>query len=374
MDEERATRRGVEWADVALAALTLLLSASLLVSLGRREPQVGPAAWAAVLVHCLPVAVRRRAPRSAFALSTAGGGVYLAMGWPMVGLGLTALIMTYSLAAYVPRRESLAGLALIEVGLVAALAVGGISLQPDTMVGNALMLAAAWALGDSARRRRGAALVDQRRLAQQAVSEERLRLARELHDIVAHSMSVVTVQAGTARMVLDDDPAHAKKALASIEQVSRQAMDELRRLLDVLRDEGEGPSLAPMPQLDDLDQLVAGAAEGGMPLEVRVEGSRRPLPPGVELATFRVVQEALTNVRKHAPGAPARLSIAFQEEEVVVEVENDLAPGEPSGRPGHGLAGMRERVSLYGGDLQAGPTAQETFRLVARIPHQVQPG
>ena len=360
--------------DVALAAAAFGISASILAANPLWAPGPRPVAWALIAAHTVPVAVRRREPRAAFVVSLAAAGTYLALGWPMVGLGLAGLVMTYSLAAYASRRDSLIGLAGVELVLVAdAIGEGGAS--PDTVVGNLVMVAAAWILGDGARRRREAAVAEQRRMAGQAVADERLRIARELHDVVAHSMSVIAVQAGTGRMVIDDDPDHARRALASIEETSKQALDEMRRLLGVLRAgeaDGDAAVLTPQPTLDDLDRLVAYAVEGGTPVDVAVSGNRLAVPTGIQVAAYRLVQEALTNVRRHAPGSEARVRLAYEPEAVVVEVENRLPAGATatSAGAGHGLLGMRERVSLYGGDFSAGPARDGTFRVRARLPYE----
>jgi signal transduction histidine kinase len=358
-----------QWYDAALAAGALVISLSILTTFPAWDP--GPVAGFLVIAHTMPVALRRRAPEAAFAVSTGAGAFYLAAGWPMVGLGVAALVMTYSLAAYSPRAHSLVGLAAVELALAAEALFGPGRAQFDTLLSNLVVLAAAWFLGDGARARREDALSEQRRLARQAVSEERLRIARELHDVVAHNMSVIAVQAGTGRMVLDDDPEHARRALTSIEETSKRALNEMRRLLGVLRaDTPEGAALAPVPTLDDLDRLVAYAVEGGTPVDVSVDGDGRTAPAGVELAAYRVLQEALTNVRRHAPGAPARVRVSFQPAEVIVEVQNPLPDGQRTMDPGgHGLVGMRERVSLYGGTFEAGPRSDGTFGVSARIPY-----
>ncbi len=366
----------VRLTDVALAAAAFAISASVLTTYRSWSPGAG--SWALVTAHTVPVAFRRTSPRTAFAVTAAAGAAYLALGWPMVGLGLETLVMTYSLAAFTSRRHSLAGLAAVEVVLIAAALIGDGDAQVDTVIGNLLIVAAAWVLGDGTRRRREDAVSEQQRLANQAVADERLRIARELHDVVAHSMSVIAVQAGTGRLVIDDDPEHARRALASIEETSKDALAEMRRLLGVLREDVSGAAaLAPVPTLDDLDQLVAHAVEGGTPVDVQVEGDRRTAPAGIELAVYRVLQEALTNVRRHAPGARARVRVAFGTGELAVEVENPLTGGNPAdvGGPadpggGQGLIGMRERVSVYGGSFEAGPRPDGTFRVSARIPYQ----
>ena len=361
-----------QWYDVALAAGALAISASILTTVPSWDP--APAAAVLAIAHVTPVAFRRRTPRAAFVVSVGAGVVYLAAGWPMVGLGVAALVMTYSLAAYSARVDSVVGLVAIELGLTLEGLFGRGRPQFDTLVGNLVMLAAAWFLGDGARRRREDALSEQQRLARQAVSDERLRIARELHDVVAHSMSVIAVQAGTGRMVIDDDTEHARRALTSIEETSKRALDEMRRLLGVLRaDTPDGAALAPVPTLDDLDRLVAYAVEGGNPVDVSVDGDRGKAPAGIELAAYRVLQEALTNVRRHAAGAPARVRLSFQPAELVVEVENPLVDGQPATDPGgHGLLGMRERVSLYGGTFEAGARPDVTFRVSARIPYETE--
>ena len=359
---------GSQWSDVALASGAFAISASVLSTVPWSP---GPDAWALALAHAVPVAFRRRTPRAAFAVSMIAAAVYLARDWPMVGLGLAALVMTYSLAAYGPRRDSLVGLAAVDVVLTASAVIGTDRHHFDTLIGNIVILAAAWMLGDGARRRREDARSEQQRLARQAVAEERLRIARELHDVVAHSMSVIAVQAGTGRVVIDDDVDHARRALASIEETSKQALEEMRRLLGVLRaDASDGAVRTPVPTLEDLDRLVAYAVEGGTPVDVHVDGDRSQAPAGIELAAYRVLQEALTNVRRHAPGARARVHVSFEAEALVVEVENRLSDGHPSGPAGHGLIGMRERVSLYGGAFEAGPRPEGTFKVRARITSQ----
>jgi signal transduction histidine kinase len=293
----------------------------------------------------------------------------------LVILGPAPLVLAYTAAAQLDRRRALAAFVAIEVGAVGALALGG-DADGSTIAGDAVALAAAWLFGDVARRRRHVTELLQERadqlertqeeVARRAVAEERLRIARELHDVVAHSMSVVAVQAASGRLVVDTDPARAREALVAIEDTSRSALDEMRRLLGVLRQDGDGNGREPAPGLGDLDRLVAQTVEAGVPVSVRVEGARRALSPGADLTAYRIVQEALTNVRKHAPGAAASVTVRYQEDCVHIEVADD-GGGRPARPPGtgHGLVGMRERVALYGGAVEAGPATGGGFRVAA---------
>ncbi len=280
---------------------------------------------------------------------------------------VAAAMVVYLVAAAGPMRL---GLTVLAFGLVGAgLSRFGSRELWNNLVLSALEVVTAWALGCAVARYRayGAELrrhqVD---LATAELAEERIRLARELHDVIAHSMSVVNVQAGYGRFVIGRDPAQAEQALAAIQAVSRDAMVEMRGLLTVLRG-ADGAGLAPAPRLADLDRLVASSAEAGVRVELRVGGVVRELSDGVELSAFRIVQEALTNVVKHAHAAEARVAVEFEEEALVLEV-SDAGRGGPVGVGGHGLAGMAERVGLYEGRLEAGPLPGGGFRVRAVLP------
>jgi signal transduction histidine kinase len=206
-------------------------------------------------------------------------------------------------------------------------------------------------------------------VARRAVAEERLRLARELHDVVAHAISVIAVQSGVGAHVANSQPEEAAKALAAIEATSRAALTELRRLLGVLRQEGEPQgSLAPVPGLADLDSLLAEVAKAGLGVQLRVEGTPSPLPAGLDLSAYRIVQEALTNVVRHAGPATARVAVRYAPGQVAVEVVDDGRGADDQGGGGHGIAGMRERAALYGGTLEAGPLPGGGFRVAASLP------
>jgi signal transduction histidine kinase len=202
--------------------------------------------------------------------------------------------------------------------------------------------------------------------ADKAVTDERLRIARELHDVVAHAMSVVTVQSGVAAHVIDSQPAEAKRMLENIRVTSHEALDEMRRLLGVLRGTAD---LAPAPSLHDIDELAGSLRESGVPVTITVHGDATGLPGGVDLTAYRIVQEALTNVLKHAGPASAEVRVDYAPGLVVVEVTDDGRGATSNGDSGHGLLGMRERVAVFGGDLVAGPKPGGGFRVRATLPY-----
>ena len=211
--------------------------------------------------------------------------------------------------------------------------------------------------------------------ARRRASEERLRIAQELHDVLAHNISLINVQAGVALHLIDERPEQARPALAAIKDASKEALDELRSVLDVLRDGSEAASLAPAPGLAaDLDDLVAKAVAAGVEVTVDVEGDRRPLPPSVDRAAFRIAQEALTNVVRHAGGATATVRVTYADDAVTVEVNDDgtgasvAVPDGSGGGSGNGITGMRERAVALGGQLDAGPRAGGGFRVRAWLP------
>ena len=288
----------------------------------------------------------------------------------------------------------------VVTGLILAAALGyAVSKYPSGAANQAVLgllpFVAALAIGDSvaARRRYLAGLAEQAERerateaerARQDIREERVRIARELHDVVAHTLTVITVQAGVGRRLMGKYPEEAGNALASIETIGRTAQDELRVVLGLLRDEpSEAASLAPAPRLADLKDLLETVRDSGTSVELRTSGTDRELSPSLELSIYRVVQEALTNVVKHAPGSPASVDLAVTEAEVQIEVTNErgsraptaapdwpgssAAAGSGDSRPGHGIAGMRERVGAFGGWLAAGPWRNGGFRVIARIP------
>ena len=203
-----------------------------------------------------------------------------------------------------------------------------------------------------------------------AVAEERARIARELHDIVAHAVSVMVLQVGAVRHQLPDAMAEDRDALRSVEQAGRGALAEMRRLLSVMRRDGDGLELAPQPGLDGLDSLIKEIDRAGLPVELHLDGERVPLPPGIDLSAYRIVQEGLTNALKHARATHAEVTVRYAPNAVGIEVHDDPTGATPSDGHGHGhgLIGIRERVKLYGGEMTAGTTNGGGFTLSTRLP------
>jgi signal transduction histidine kinase len=221
---------------------------------------------------------------------------------------------------------------------------------------------------DATRRLAEQAELEREEQARLAVAEERARIARELHDVVGHSVSVMTVQASAVRRLLEPDQEQEREALLVVEQTGREALAEMRRMVGVLRRPDEAPALAPQPSLEHIEKLVAHTRETGLPVELRIEGNPTPLPAGIDTTAYRIVQEALTNAVKHARAGKAEVVVRYANGTVELTVSDDGRGGGDGGGSGHGLVGMRERVSVYGGELEAGPQAGGGFRLRATLP------
>jgi signal transduction histidine kinase len=380
---------------------------------GFRDP--GPLAVLLTLCQTVPVAWRRRAPFAVLAATTATAFTHMALGYKPTFAEAAMVVSLYTVAAHRPRRRALLaaglfGVAMVGYGIVAdRLYPSSIEDSLQAWVLTFIQFGAAFFLGDLQKRRLAymaklealnAQLAEEQELRSRwAVAEERARIARELHDVVAHSVSVMVVQAGAARRTLATSPGQATTALGQIESTGRQALVEMRRLLGLLRD-GDGDrddaALAPQPGLAHLESLAEAAREAGLPVEVEVEGEPRPLPAGVDLSAYRIVQEALTNSLKHAGRARARVRVCYGREALEVQVLDDgtglpvqardggaglavvrLRPGgllevtdpvAPAAGGGNGLIGMRERVAMFGGSLEAGPRPGGGYRVAARLP------
>lgn len=284
------------------------------------------------------------------------------------GEALVGIIAVYSLAVYAPPwRRAIASATLT----TALLYVQGLS-DPDDPIGEAVTYALIVLLilgtGVLVRRYRDRADEAEHR-AQQIAADERARIARELHDVVAHGMSVVVLQARGGRRMLDVEPGTARRAFDDIERVAADCLDEMRRLLGILRsaEPQTAAPFAPQPKLYELEALVDQARASGAVVELVVDGKRRDLAPAIELSAYRIAQEALTNALKHAPGSPARLHVSYELDAVAIEVTDD-GPGSLNGGDGHGLIGMRERAELFGGSFHAGSEPGGGFGVRARLP------
>jgi signal transduction histidine kinase len=365
--------------DVALAALATAVEVTLLVDDG----SASAAALVLTVVAGIALGVRRRAPLTTLAATLGAAAAVMALG--EVPSGLTVLIALYTVAVTRERRASLQAL-LPAVTIIAGLSVvaadDGSGSDPPALVGAASAAALAvgiWGLGAYAQTRRRyergleqrAAQLEREREqgARIAVHEERAAIARELHDIVAHSVGVMLVGVRGARDVLRSSPELADDTLARVETSGEQSLAELRRMLVVLRERERSAEARPQPSLAELGELVADYRDAGLPVVLEVTGARRTLPGGVELSVYRIAQEALTNALKHAQPTRVTVRLSFAAAELGLEVLNDGARVEQgAARPGHGLVGMRERVALLGGRLEAGPSGGGRFRVVARLP------
>jgi signal transduction histidine kinase len=275
----------------------------------------------------------------------------------------------YALAVWTSARVFVAALVFVVVSDLwhEALSPDGGSGVLFTVVAVGVMVLIRVVLGDRDRRL-GLAERERDVAAREAVVEERARIARELHDAIAHNVSLMVVQAGAERRVLDSEATSTKEVLQTIEQVGRGALTEMRRLVGMLRS-GEADALAPQPSLADLPRLVAQVREAGLSVELTVEGDQRELPLGIELSAYRIVQEALTNALKHAGDANASVRVSYSSDQLELEIADDGAGAPaPVAGGGHGLAGMRERVALYGGRLDAGRRAERGFTVRVVLP------
>ena len=361
--------------------IAVVLAAALQLQLGDHE---GGALVnvAGGLLLTLPLAARRRAPLAVAGVYTAaaalnailGGGLFAGEPPPFASL-VAGVVTFYSLGAHADDRAALMGAGLGVAGLWSTVIASDHVDVQSFLFSAGLIVATPWLVGRSSRARalRMAMLErEQRQRERVAVGEERARIARELHDVVAHSVGAMVAQAQGARRQLDRDPERAREALETIERTGRAALDEMRRSLGVLRRSDADAPLAPQPGMDGLDALVEQARDSGLTVELVTEGEPAPLPAGVDLSAYRIVQEALTNTLKHAGPVPARVAVRYGGQKLELEISDDGAPGRtPNDVPnagGQGLLGMRERVALYGGDLHTGHRPEGGFVVRASLP------
>jgi signal transduction histidine kinase len=367
-------------ADIALA-VTLTATAQVEIWLtGSVSADRGVVAPVAVVITAA-LAWRRRAPLwAAAAVAVAYSVQDLAAGYldGAISVNVAVVVVLYSVAAYEETPRALAGGALI-----LAAAWLGVAQHDDSTVGDYIfsgaVLGGAWAFGAAMRARRRHAIQLENRAsvlererdnnARVAAEEERARIARELHDVVAHSVGVIVVQAGAERMALGSEAERTRDVLQAIETAGREALVEMRRLLGMLRKDDAELALAPQPSLSRLDALIRQMGEAGLPVDLEIEGDPVSLPPGVDLSAYRIVQEALTNALKHGGPTVARVAITYAGNEIELEVSDDgNGPALAATAAGHGLVGMRERVALYGGELESGRGSTGGFVVRARLP------
>jgi signal transduction histidine kinase len=335
-------------------------------------------------VAAAALGVRRRYPlAAAVVVATALTVEWLAFGAPEgFGVFATLILAGYTVAAYTDRGRALAGLAALVVAAVVWSARDPVQTDIHRHLTSSVWLSPvviAWLFGAYLRTRRLYVVQLQERAAraehereeraEAAVLSERARIARELHDILAHNVSVMVVQAEAADEMLDRDmPDRARMPVWKIQETGRLALADMRRMLGILREVGSRPIVAPQPGIANLELLLAKVRESGLPVELEVSGAPEELPPAIDLSAYRIVQEALTNSLRYAGPARARVLVRFSPGSLELEIEDDGA-GEPAdGHAGHGLIGMRERVALFGGQLEVGPKTEGGYRVRAQLP------
>jgi signal transduction histidine kinase len=365
--------------DVALAAGIAVVQVAGTYLAGRHQVEREPFdVLAGVLLAAGPAALiaRRRFPVAVYATAFASTLAYVALGYPRgpIFFSLIVAFLTVVLAGH--RVVAWVGLGTGYVAFLWADVVFQDVPAPGwaAIVGLAAWLLVLAAAGEGLRIRGVRAEETARTREEEArrrAGEERLRIARELHDVLAHNISLINVQAGVALHLMDDQPDQARTALTAIKSASKDALGELRSVLDVLRmsEVGEDAPRSPTAGLEDLDRLVSGATAAGIDVRVVTEGDPRPLPPSVDLAAFRIVQEALTNVTRHAGQATATICLTYGDTGLTVRVEDDGRGAVDNGSAGgNGIRGMQERASALGGEVEAGPKPGGGFRVVASLP------
>jgi signal transduction histidine kinase len=373
-----------------LLALVLFAGTATAVASHKESGQPAGTTWdalryAAAAIACAPLPLRRRWPTLVLAFVTIGDAALLAL--DVRGPAQIAV----AFAIYTAATTSRGRLSLRTVGAVVAAMLLGALIAPagpqwGTVITGPAVVLLGWFAGENTRARNAYARGVVERAAEQerqreqrirqAATDERLRIARELHDIVAHAMSLISVRAGAARMVIDQQPEQGREALSIIETTSRRALREMRRLLGVLRDPETTAraELEPAPGLADLDELVRDAAQAGVNVTIDITGDVSVLPAGIDVSAYRIIQEALTNVVRHAAPTTAHLHLRYRPHEVEIELidegetsHNHRPQPRTPNRSGHGLVGMRERVALYRGELITEPTSNG-YRVLARLP------
>jgi signal transduction histidine kinase len=371
----RAARRWAVDTGVAAAVAGLQVAAWLAQGSHRGHLRPGLADYLLLAAGGVALLARRRYPVAVLAVALAAAAGSAALGGSVQGAPVAWLVLAAAFVNAVLYRKRVAAIVSLVAGyLIAVWPPWLIGTRGNTSTASALgllcgliaLLSAAELI--RARNQRVAAVrTRQAEEARRLAMQERLAIARDLHDVVAHNISVINVQAKTALHLMDRQPERAREALTAIHEVSRQALGELRSVLGVLRADGADAPLVTSPGLDRLDELAATARAAGIAVELEREGVPRPVPAGVDAAAFRIVQEALTNTVRHSGGSAATIRLCYDAEALTIEVgDNGRAAGPP--RPGNGVAGMTERARALGGTLDVGPGPGGGFRVLARLP------
>ncbi|HUA72979.1 MAG TPA: sensor histidine kinase [Solirubrobacteraceae bacterium] len=377
-----AIRRHPWWTDSLLAFfLTLISVGSVVVSRTRYGFPVPVLATIAALVTTVPIALRRYRPLEVLAVTVIAETLLLIFSSDSpVPLGV--IVALYTVASRCERPVSIRAAEWTVPPITVGVLINN-GVHPARVIPELAVFAIAWVVGDNLRTRRAylaelearAARLEREREEQseRAVIEERARIARELHDVIAHNVSVMVVQASAGEEVFDENPDKARESLSAVASTGRAALAELRRLLGVIRaddDPGARASFAPQPGIEYLDDLVGQVRETGLPVELSVIGEPRRLPDGVALCAYRIVQEALTNTLKHAHASGAKVNVRYVADALELQVVDDGQGGTPvNGESGgHGLVGMRERVALFGGELTVSRRAGRGYEVSARLP------
>jgi signal transduction histidine kinase len=329
-----------------------------------------------ILAATLPYYVRRRAPLAVYIVTMTAVVVLMLRGYGEGALALMLLLGAYTVGAWCPPRQVVAAAAVTAVLLVILLIGDAPDFGPGELVASSAAFGLALLIGwtmQTRRQRIDAFDRDQQEVARRVAADERLRIAQELHDIVAHSLGLIAVQAGVGMKVVDSDRAEAQRAFENISSTSRSSLAEIRRLLGVLRSTDGMPAYEPAPGLADLPRLAQDVTGAGLPVDLDVDGDIAAVPPGVGLAAYRIVQEALTNSLRHAEAHRATVRLDSSSGALLIEVADDGRGPNGRGSGGHGLIGMRERVAVYGGSLDVGPGPSGGFRVAANLRYETDP-
>jgi len=371
------------WVLDCVLAVAIFLAAA--ASAATPAPQFRPpdmTVYVLIALGAAPYAFRRRWPLPVLVLASIPVLALLALGYSSAVIGAALFLAAYTVAAHSDRLVTALGVGYAVVVMIGVATVAPTAMGIAALVTNAALFAGAFALGRSAHFRREnvvllqerAQLAEQARAdeARRAVADERLRIAQELHDVLGHSLGVIALQAGVGAHVIDADPAEAKASLEAISRTSRASLAEVRRILGALRTETGERGYHPPPGLAALDALAGELTEAGLPVRIHVHGVPHGVPAALDLTGYRVVQEALTNVVRHAGPAEADVTVRYDHRQVTVQVDDNGrgTSARDGATSGHGQLGMRERAALWGGTLHTGPRPEGGYRVIATLPYE----